>query len=87
MIEHYAPHNGRVLLDDDSIINIADVTKSIHDTDCIVTEDEEARQLRIGNSFAAGYVWSSVANGAVVALHIQADPFKRESESLQTGER
>ena len=70
-IRNYAPHNGRYLLSDDNVINAADVLKSIYDVDCIVTEAEEDRQLRLGNSFVAAHVWSSVASAAIVALHIK----------------
>lgn len=71
MIEHYAPHNGRMLLNDDSIINIADVLKSVYDVDCFVTETEDKRQLRLGNAFGVGYTWQSVASAATVALHLR----------------
>lgn len=51
-------------------VKLPELLKSIYSEDEIIINDKSGRKFKAGNSFAAGYMWSDVANGAEVALHV-----------------
>lgn len=70
-IDNMHPASGRVVKENEEIINFADLVASVHDTDQIITGDLNARQFRAGKVYGAGHMWANLANDAYAALHIK----------------